>query len=76
MGVVLSSDMKWDANTANMTTKAYSRVWMLRRLKTLGTEKSDLFDVYIKQVGSILEFAVPVWQPSLTLADKANLERV
>ena len=59
-----------------MTSKAYSRVWMLRRLKTLGTEKSDLLDVYIKQVRSILEFAVPVWHPSLTLADKANLECV
>ena len=76
LGVVVSSDMKWSANTANMTKKAFSRVWIIRRLKSLGTEKYDLLDVYIKQVRSILEFAVPVWHTNLTLTDKANLERV
>ena len=37
LGVVLSSDMKWQANTDNIIEKAYKRVWILRRLKSLGT---------------------------------------
>ena len=33
-------------------------------------------DVYIKQVRSVMELAVPVWHSSLTLADKVAIERV
>ena len=76
LGVVITPDMKWSANTANMLERAYKRVWILRRLKSLGTGTPELIDVYIKQIRSILEFAVPVWNSSLTLADRANIERV
>ena len=39
---------------------------MLRRLKALGANQSELLDIYIKQVRSVLEFA----------ANKADIERV
>ena len=76
LGVVLSSDMKWQANTDNIIEKAYKRVWILRRLKSLGTEIPELLEVYIHQIRSVLELAVPVWHSSLTLTDRANIERV
>ena len=51
-------------------------MWMLRRLKVLGANESELVDVYEKQVRSLLELAVPVWQPSLTLQESIQIERV
>ena len=36
----------------------------------------DLKDVYIKQVRSVLELAVPAWHPGLTLSDSQDIERV
>ena len=33
-------------------------------------------DVYIKQVRSVLELAVPVWQPALTVHEVRQIERV
>ena len=42
LGVVLTSDLKWSANTKYIVEKAFSRVWMLRRLKMLGVEAADL----------------------------------
>ena len=36
LGVVITSDMKWAANTEQMLVKAYKRLWCLRRLKGMG----------------------------------------
>ena len=75
-GIELSSDMEWNANTVNIVANGFKRIWMLRRLKSMGTEVPELKDVFIKQIRSVLELAVPVWHCSLTLADRANIERV
>ena len=76
LGVVLRSDMKWSSNTKYIVDKAYSRLWMIRRLKNFGVGHEDMKDVYLKQVRSVLELAVPAWHPGLTLADSLDIERV
>ena len=76
LGLIVRADLKWSSNTDNMVLKGYKRVWMLKRLKQLGAKQEDLLDVFIKQVRSVLELAVPVWHPSLTLLEKSNIERV
>ena len=76
LGVIIRSDLRWCDNTSYLCKKGYSRLWLIRRLKVLGATKSEMLDVYIKQVRSILELAVPVWHPGLTKQDIKNLERV
>ena len=76
LGVHIRSDLKWTTNTANMVAKGYKRIWILRRLKKLGATEDELKDVYIKQIRSILEYAVPVWHSSITQAEKRDIERV
>ena len=76
LGVVLSSDLSWSANTEYIVTRATKKLWFLRRLKNLGANEDDLTEVYIKQIRSILEFAVPVWHSSLTGEDRLQIERV
>ena len=76
LGVVISSDMKFSSNTQYIVQRAFNRVWMLRRLQNLGACDCQLIDVYIKQVRSVLELAVPVWHSSLTISDKLSIERV
>ena len=49
---------------------------MLRRLKGLGASESEILDVYMKHVRSVLELAVPVWQPALTQNEVKQIERV
>ena len=66
LGVVVRSDLKWYDNTNHICKKGYQRLWILRRLKKLGATKHELLDIYYKQVRSVLELAVPVWQPGLT----------
>ena len=66
IGLVLRNDLSWKSNTIlQMTHKAYNRLWMLKRLKLNGANVEDLTDVYIKQVRSVLEFGVPVWNSNV-----------
>ena len=76
LGVILTSDLSWSANTDHIVERCNSKTWVLRRLKKLGASHEDLLDVYCKQIRSIAEFAVPVWNSSLTGEDICKLERL
>ena len=76
LGVVLTSDLKWKENTDYIVKRCFSRLWMIRRLKSLECPLEHLVDTYIKQVRSIMEMACPVWHSSLTKANNNDLERV
>ena len=65
LGIVLSNDLSWGPNTDNMIMKAYKRIWMIKHLKNRVANLDDLTDVYIKQIRSVLEFGVPVWNCGL-----------
>ena len=76
LGVMVTSDLKWNAHCDYICQKAFARMWMLRRLKPLGATTEDLLQIYITQIRSILEFAVPAWNSGLTKALINQLERV
>ena len=76
LGIIIRSDLKWIANTENMVIKANKRLWIIRRLKYLGAEQSDLVDIYTKQIRSVLELAVPVWNNGITLVEQLDIERI
>ena len=76
LGITLTSNLKCTENTMNLTARAYGRLWSLRRLKSIGTPPEELLDTYYKQVRSVLELAVPVWHPGLTVQDSKSIERV
>ena len=76
LGVIITSDLKWENNTQYIIQRCNSKMWTIRRLKNLGASADDLIDIYFKQIRSILEFACPVWNASLTGEDIVGLERV
>ena len=76
LGVIVQKDLKWAENTRQLCIKGFGRLWILRRLKGLGANTSELLDVYIKQIRSVLEMAVPVWEPGLNIREKGLIERV
>ena len=76
LGLIISSDLSWQANTEYIVQKANKRLWMIRRLKALGANNEDLLKIYRTQVRSVLELAVPAWQVNISQSNKANIERV
>ena len=75
LGVIISSDLKWQANTEYIVQKAMSRVGLLRRMKQLGVGERTLADYWAKECRSLLELAVPVWHSGLTVRQTAAIER-
>ena len=76
VGVVVSRDLKWFKNTSYICGKARNKLWILRRMLKLDLNIHQMFDVYTKEVRSILEMAVPVWQSGLTRQQAAYIESI
>ena len=76
LGIILTSDLRWEANTEYICRKAYKKMWTLRRMKALHLDPLLIVDVYIKEVRSVLELAVPAWHSGLTVKQSADIERV
>ena len=76
VGVQISSNLKWDENTEYITKKAYSRLWMIKRLKNLGLSTASLLEVFKMQIRSLLEFGAVVWHSMLTDQNSREIERV
>ena len=73
LGVVIQSDLKWTSNTGQMLVKGYKRLWSLRKLKGMGATLDDLKDVFVKQVRSVLELAVPAWNAALSQIERKDI---
>ena len=76
LGVKITSDLKWSANTQYTTNRAYKKLWMLRRLKAFGANQTELTDIYCKHIRSILEFAAVVGHSGLSQENILDIERV
>ena len=76
LGLIVTNNCRWDANTKHIVTKGNSRLWFLRRLKLLGASKDTLVDIYKLFCRSILEFGAPVWSGSLSKGNTQDIERV
>ena len=76
LGLVVTSNCRWGANTKHIVTKGNGRLWFLRRLKLLGASKETLMDIYRLFCRSVLEFGAPVWSGGLTKGNKEDIERV
>ena len=45
LGLVITSDMKWAANTDHIVKRGYKKLWLMRRLKELGANQDELKDI-------------------------------
>ena len=71
LGSVLTSDLKWHANSDQLTKKGYQRMSMLRNLYKFDIPQEDLLQIYTLYIRSILEF-----NSNVTVEERENIERV
>ena len=76
LGLIISDDLKWSLNTQYITERALNEIWTIRRMKNLGLSNNIIYDVYTKEIRSILEFGAPVWTGGLVEADSDKIEKV
>ena len=65
LGIVLSSDLTWNAHVDYIVSKACKRLYMLYQLKRAGINQSDLLTIYKSVIRPVLEYACQVWHSSL-----------
>ena len=76
LGVIIDENLKWESNTEYICDRARGKIWLLRPMKISGLTQAQLIDAYTKEVRSILELAVPVWNAGITLEQTLKLERI
>ena len=76
LGTIISNDLTWNSNTANIVRRANARMVLLRKLSEFGAPLSDLKTIYKSYIRSVLEQSAVVWHSSLTEENKADLSRV
>ena len=76
LGVIITDNLKWEKNTEFICTKARQKLWVLRRLDQHHFSQWQLYDVYQKEIRSILEMCAPVWHSSLTKSQSGKIENI
>ena len=58
-GFVISDDLSWKKNTDSLVSRAFTKVWIILRLKAMEASKHVLKLLYFQHIRPILEFGVP-----------------
>jgi len=59
-----------------MSQKVNKKIFCIYNLARAGVCESDITQVYISIIRSVLEYACPVWHPGLSKARANEIERV
>ena len=70
------SGVKWDSYIAKCTKKAYSNMWILRRLAEMGVSTDDLKITYEYCIKTHFESNVPLWHFSISQKLSHLIEKV
>ena len=74
LGVIISSDLSWHANTNSLVKRAYARMSMLRRLYEFNVSITKLVHIYILFIRSVTEQSSVVWSSNITEEEVNALE--
>ena len=76
LGTIITSDMKWNANTKRIVQNANSKMRMLHLASKFVKDKNDLKHIYKTFIRSRLEFSCELWHSSLSKTNETDIERV
>ena len=76
LGYWLTSDMKPRKHVDYIISRAIKKMWTIRRLKSAKCNNTDLVNIFILLIRSILETDCPVFHSQLTDEETADIERV
>jgi hypothetical protein len=74
VGLVLTSNLKWDSHVNYTISRVNKVIWQLVRFKQLGAPREKLKTLYILKIRSILMFGAICYHSSLTLELSRKLE--
>uniref|UniRef100_A0A8C7XT65 Alkylated DNA repair protein AlkB homologue 8 N-terminal domain-containing protein n=1 Tax=Oryzias sinensis TaxID=183150 RepID=A0A8C7XT65_9TELE len=76
LGITISDDLSWTANTTAIIKKSQQCLHFLRVLRKNKFNTNLLLTFYQSSIQSLLTYCITVWFGSCTAADKKRLQRV
>lgn len=76
LGVLISNDLSWAANTTAIVKRARQRLHFLRVLRRNNMDRRLLIRFYHATVESVLTYCITVWYAGCSAADKRRLQGV
>ena len=76
LGVVLNDQLTRHSNTDFIVKKAYTRMILLHNLFDFGLPMTEMIDIYILYIRSIVESSAVVWHSSITKSEEMKIERI
>ncbi|KAI3355958.1 hypothetical protein L3Q82_017150 [Scortum barcoo] len=76
LGIHISENLSWTANTSSLIKKAHQRLFFLRTLKKNHLSTAILGNFYRCAIESILTNCITVWYGNCSVADRKALQRV
>ena len=76
LGVIITSDLKWERNTNHIVRNANKMMRMLHIASKFTRNRNHLEHIYKTFVRSRLEYASTLWHSSLTVSNREDIERI
>ena len=76
LGVLLNEKLSWQSNTDFLVKKAYKRMIILHNLFGFNLPMTEMVNIYILYIRSVLESSAVIWHSSITKAEETQIERV
>ena len=76
LGIVITDDLRWKENTANICQKVNRKFFLLWKLKQFCQKQKELPTEWKLLHRPIAEYAAPLWHSGLSNCDSMKLERL
>ena len=76
LGIILTDDLSWRENTANICQRVNKKFFLLWKLKQFGLKQEELLTAWKVLLRPIAEYAAPLWHSGLIKKDSEKLERL
>ena len=74
LGVYITKDLTWTANTENICSKVYQRLFWINKLKSYGLQKEELINAWLSMLRPVAEYAAPLWHSGLSDGENNKIE--
>ena len=74
--VIITDDLRWKENTAEIVKKVNKRFYQLCRLRQFGVKQKERLTTWKVLIRPITEYAAPLWHSGLLECDKRKLENL
>ena len=75
LGVVITADLRWKENTAQLCKKVNKKLYILWKLKQFGVKQDKLVTAWKVLLRPIAEYAAPLWHPGLTASEIKKIRK-